>query len=786
MQKGIPTVLVVFGATGDLMKKKIVPALYNLFLKHKLPNMFRMIGVSRRAMDTASFQQYVIELLKHTHSSEQLREIEKFIAHFQFERADFLKKEGYDALSTTMGYIDHEWKVCSNKLFYLAVPPEFYEPVFLHLAKSGLTKPCSPEEGWTRVLVEKPFGSNAKTAEKLDEILGSLFKEEQIYRIDHYLAKEMIQNILMFRFSNNVLESSWNNSQIEKIEIKTLESIDVTGRGVFYDSVGALRDVGQNHLLQMLALVTMDNPQVFESKQIHAKKEEIASALPTLSFSEVQQSSIRAQYEGYHNVEGVKKDSTKETYFRVQFSLQNSRWQGVPIVLESGKAFKKPKKEIIITFRNPSSLLCPVGEGGCKNKVIISLEPKEAISMTLWSKKPGLDLRIREQNMHFIYRPASQRQQYVEEYEKLLLDAIEGNQLLFATTKEIAGMWKFTDAIVSAWERNATPLLSYKKGIENMDRLISEQSFAEKKTVATKKEIGIVGLGKIGSNIAKRLLEKQWFVAGFNRSPEDTIALQKLRLHGVFDMSDFSKTLKKPRVIWLTVPAGKPVDEIIFGKSGLVSFLQKGDIIVDGGNSFYKDSITRGERLKKLGLHFVDVGFSGGPGGARNGGSLMVGGEKKIFDYLLPLLIDMAVPQGVQFFEGFGAGHFVKMVHNGIEYGMMQAIAEGFTVLKKAKFNLDLTKVAEIYNHGSVIESKLVGWLYNGYLSYGQDLETISGSVAHLGEGMWTVNTAKEMKVLVPIIEQSLQFRIDSQKKPSYMGKVLSTLRNQFGGHAAK
>ena len=786
IRQNIPTVLVIFGATGDLMKKKIAPALFHLYQKQKTPQLFRIIGVSRRSMDNVSFQDYVKKLLFSISPAYDAKKVDQFIEHFQYQQADFLHKDGYIQLAATLGNIDGEWRVCSNKLFYLAVPPEYYESIFVRLAKSGLTKPCSAQEGWTRVLVEKPFGKDAETARRLDMVLGKLFKEEQIYRIDHYLAKEMLQNIIMFRFSNNLLESSWSNANIERIELRLLESVDVKGRGVFYDAVGALRDVGQNHLLQMLALITMENPHQFDVAEIHKRRAAILDTLQPLTAARIKQSTVRGQYVGYHHVDGVKKGSETETYFRVNFQLRHPRWQGVPMVMESGKAFPEAKKEIIITFKNPESFLCPTGKDGCKNKVIISLEPNEEIKITLWSKEPGLDLRLGEKTMHFTYREKGERMQYVEEYEKLLLDAIDGNQLLFITTKEIQSMWKFIDPITNAWRKGSVPLQYYQSKTWDMLKQQKQPAHHIPQTIGDTKELGIIGLGKIGGNIARRLIERNWHIVGYNRSPEITKQYSQERLDGIFTLSDFAKRLIGPRVIWITVPAGEAVDTVLFGADGIVKYVKRGDILIDGGNSLYTDTIRRAKQLQKLGIHYVDVGFSGGPGGARNGGSLMVGGSRKDFEYLLPLFLDMAVPGGVMFFNGNGAGHFVKMIHNGIEYGMMQAIAEGFTILKTARFGLDLSDVAHVYNHGSVIESKLIEWLENGFKIYGQDLESISGTVAHTGEGAWTVNAAHEMKLDIPVIYDALQFRINSQKHPSYMGKILSTLRNQFGGHAAK
>jgi len=242
--------------------------------------------------------------------------------------------------------------------------------------------------------------------------------------------------------------------------------------------------------------------------------------------------------------------------------------------------------------------------------------------------------------------------------------------------------------------------------------------------------------------------------------------------------------LKPPRVIWVMVKAGEAIDEVLFGEEGLINHLEKEDIVIDGGNSYFEDSVRRTHKLAKKGIMFVDVGVSGGPEGVRTGACLMVGGTKEVYEKLLPLYLNIAVTQGVQFFEGVGAGHFVKMIHNGIEYGIMQAIAEGFTVLKNSGYSLNLKDIAEVYNHGSVIESKLIRWLKKAFEVHGVDLEDVSGTVAHTGEGEWTVKTAHELGLKTKIIEEAVNFRIESEKNPSYTGKILSALREQFGGHS--
>ncbi len=297
-----------------------------------------------------------------------------------------------------------------------------------------------------------------------------------------------------------------------------------------------------------------------------------------------------------------------------------------------------------------------------------------------------------------------------------------------------------------------------------------------------KKIIGYIGLGKMGKGMAEHLLEKGWEVVAFNRSPSPTDELAKVGAIPAYTLAEVVSKLEAPRLVWLMVPH-QAVDGVL---AELVSLLSAGDTVIDGGNSFYKNSMRHADELEKKGIHFMDAGTSGGPSGAREGTCTMIGGEKDIFNSYEELFKDISVEDGYSYMGKAGAGHFVKMVHNGIEYGMMQAIGEGFEIMKKSSFNLNLTNVAELYNHQSVIESRLVGWAKSAFETYGEDLSSISGSVSHSGEGLWTVETAREMGIPVPIISGSLKFREESQSNPSYTGQVVSALRNQFGGHEVK
>lgn len=299
-----------------------------------------------------------------------------------------------------------------------------------------------------------------------------------------------------------------------------------------------------------------------------------------------------------------------------------------------------------------------------------------------------------------------------------------------------------------------------------------------------KKQVGIIGLGKMGGNVARRLSSSGWHVVGFNRTFETSRKLQEEigeNFSVAETLEDLINKLEKPRSIINLLPTGTPTDEVL---EKLLPLLSPSDIIIEMANSFYKDTIKRSEVVTSHGAKFIDVGISGGPEGALTGACLMVGGEVVTFSYLKPLFIDLARKDAIAHFPGIGAGHFVKMVHNGIEYGMMQSIAEGFAIMKDSPYNINLQEVTQIYNNGSVVESRLIGWLQKAFENYGKNLEKLSGAVGFNGEGEWTVKVGAEMGIPTPVITDSVEFRKESQEKPSYTGKVLTGMRNAFGGHS--
>lgn len=469
-QNLLPTIFVILGATGDLMRRKLTPGLFHLYERENLPPLFQVIGFSRDQLTLEAFRAMVTDILKEKvpRSSETTRN--NFAKFFIYQQGLFEENEGYHNMASYLGQKDGEWKVCANKLFYIATSPQYYETIFRKLASSGLTKPCSPQEGWTRVIVEKPFGKDLQTAQELDQLLGALFKEEQIYRIDHYLGKETVQNILAFRFSNSFLEPAWDWHGIERIHVKLLEKEGVGERGGFYDGIGALRDVGQNHILQLLALFCMENPGAFSADKVRKKRAEILRALKIWRGKDIDEKTFRGQYQGYLQEKGVGAQSQTETYFRIETYLQAPRWKSVPILLESGKAMQEDQVEVTVTFRHATPCLCPPaspqggpGKNHYQNVLRYRIEPQEGIRISFWVKKPGAAMVLEEKDFTFNYKEAFPGEQIAEAYERLLLNVIQGDQTLFVSTEEIMAEWRFVDPIIRAWQQNKVPLTIYRQ-----------------------------------------------------------------------------------------------------------------------------------------------------------------------------------------------------------------------------------------------------------------------------------------------------------------------------------
>lgn len=456
-----PTIFVIFGVTGDLAARKLLPALIALYSKRKLPQRFSVIGFSRRTFTREEFRELIRSKLNIKPGEFKEEDIKHFMDHMCYEQGMFDEPAAYRRLAMRIQEIDSRWGQCSNKLFHLSVPPSLYEGILNNLSDSRLTEPCADETGWTRVLIEKPFGRDLETARGLDKLLGSLFKEEQIFRIDHYLAKEALQNIIAFRFANSLFEPIWRREFVDKIHIKFFEEGDVGERGDSYDEVGALKDVGQNHMLMMLAAVTMDRPRSFASDDIRTERARALRKLEVATGSSLKECAMRGQYAGYTSVPGVPRSSQAETYFRIKSFVQNSRWKGVPIYLESGKAMSESKVEIDVYFKSTK-------KDGEQNILTFRIQPDEGIKIKFFVKTPGYEFKTEPKPLKFKYseQVAPDWQQKLTDYERLIHNAFIGDQTLFASTDEIMASWRFIADVTKAWAK--IPLIIYQKGAKEI------------------------------------------------------------------------------------------------------------------------------------------------------------------------------------------------------------------------------------------------------------------------------------------------------------------------------
>ena len=451
-----PTIFIICGVTGDLAQRKLLPALLSLYTKKLLPKKFKIVGFSRREFTDADFRLFLKEEMHIKRDVYRPEDIHHFLNNVVYQQGQFDSQVAYENLSKRLAQIDDlEFKQCSNKLFHLSVAPSFYETILGQLSKSGLTIPCGGNLGWTRILVEKPFGNDIETAQKLDALLGTLFKEEQIFRIDHYFAKEALQNILAFRFSNSLFEPLWNNQHIECVNIQLLEKIGIEGRGNFYDSIGALKDVVQSHILAMLAQLVMNEPASFDAHNIRKERANVLKNIRPITSRNIRESAVRAQYVGYTEEPGVSKSSNTETYFQIQTYIDSKVWKGVTFYLESGKALSENKTEISIYFKDKTKQNKP-------NILSLRIQPDEAIKIRFWVKKPGFGMQTEPKTLDFHYRDFHAPQSIPDAYERVLYDAILGDQTLFTSTDEIKYAWKFITPIIDSWK--TLPLERYQKG----------------------------------------------------------------------------------------------------------------------------------------------------------------------------------------------------------------------------------------------------------------------------------------------------------------------------------
>jgi len=470
-----PTAFVLIGATGDLARKKLLAALFDLAQKGVLPTHFHVVAFSRDTLTSDDYRAFVREQLALRFAKVDEPLIERFLGMFDYVQGVFDDRAAFARIKAALEAYDGSIGMCTSKLFYLAVPPSFYDTIFEQIAHTKLDQSCVAGEGWTRILVEKPFGSDLDHAHYLEDKLSVLFREKQIYRIDHYLAKDALQNIIAFRFSNVLFEDKWNKDFVEAVSVRVFESIDVSRRGAFFDGVGALRDVGQNHMLQMLALIAMERPEELSAAALRMRRAEVLETLRPHAPGEFGTTIIKGQYAGYRETPNVNPQSNTETYFALKTFLDTPRWEGVPFYLEHGKAMHASATEIIVRFRSAESCVC--GERrphDHPNLVRFTIGPEQKITVRFWVHAPGLKYSLQPNDLAFDrHTTLPEGVVLTEAYEEVLFDALCGSQTLFVSSREQAAAWKYITDILEIW-RDAEPVLYEKGGAGPQSAIIGE------------------------------------------------------------------------------------------------------------------------------------------------------------------------------------------------------------------------------------------------------------------------------------------------------------------------
>lgn len=474
MIKNDNQILVIFGASGDLTTRKLVPAVYHLFQKNYLPEKYAIVGVGRSEFDDLEFRKKVVFENTHLTSKTGADQVtlEKFASLIHYQSIDTSKAADYQTLYDRLVSIDNEFHTNRNVIFYLSVPPSLYPVVAKNLASVQLNKEV---KGWSRLIIEKPFGYDLKSALDLNRTLLQDYTEDQIYRIDHYLGKETVQNLLVTRFANTIFEPLWNRNYIHRIEITSAESVGVEKRGGYYDGSGALRDMVQNHLMQLISLIAMEPPAKSDSYNIRNEKLKVFQALRPLSEEAIKNDIIRGQYlaskikgediRGYREEVGVNPESRTETFVALKFYIDNWRWAGVPFFIRTGKKLPTRVSEVVIHFKpNHHHIFSKSQVVNSQNMLVLRIQPDEGILMKFGMKVPGTGFKVENVNMDFSYSDLTNA--YVPDaYERLILDCMQGDSTLYARGDSVEAAWKFIDPILEAWKNDLSiPIHGYPAG----------------------------------------------------------------------------------------------------------------------------------------------------------------------------------------------------------------------------------------------------------------------------------------------------------------------------------
>lgn len=484
MKQPVSHILVIFGASGDLTKRKLIPALYELHTQQLLPEEFAVLGVSRTEFSDLEFQEKMKEFLpKQAHSQ---KDIDEFMEHLHYQQLSTSDSNEYPILKSRLESLGKELSIPENYIYYLSTPPNLYQIIPQSLAEVGLNDSTN---GFKRLIIEKPFGTDLKSAKELNKNLLNYFSEDQLYRIDHYLGKETVQNMLVTRFSNGIFEPVWNRNFIHHVEITSAETLGVEERGGYYDHSGAMRDMVQNHLMQLVGMVAMEPPVVIEADAIRNETLKVFQSLRPITEDEVEKHVIRGQYtqshigkyliNGYREEHGVDPLSRTETYLALKFFIDNFRWAGVPFYIRTGKKLPARVTEVVIHFKNtPHHLFgAQVSTDPVNNQLVLRIQPDEGILLKIGMKVPGAGFRVQTVNMDFHYSELSDI--YLPSaYGRLLLDCMQGDATLYARGDAVEKAWTFVQPILDAWQNNPDiPIYGYPAGTwgpEVVDQLMEE------------------------------------------------------------------------------------------------------------------------------------------------------------------------------------------------------------------------------------------------------------------------------------------------------------------------
>ncbi|HEX7300829.1 MAG TPA: glucose-6-phosphate dehydrogenase [Solirubrobacteraceae bacterium] len=467
-----PTTLVIFGATGDLARRKLLPAIYNLAHEGAMPERFHLVGIARSEMDDAEFRALATEAIRRfSRRVPDPAVLDKLLEDVRYVTGAFDDPSVFAGLGHTLDELDGAAGMPLNRCFYLSTAPMFFGVIVQHLGETGLHR---REGAAVRVVIEKPFGTSLAEARELNRQVLSVFEETQVFRIDHYLGKETVQNLLAMRFANYMFEPVWNRNYIDHVQITAAEDIGVGARAEYYDAAGALRDLIQNHMLQLLCHVAMEPPVHFTPDEVRNEKVKVLLAIDPPAPDDVPSMAVRAQYgpgmiggepvPGYLDEPGVPPDSTTETYAAVRLEVDNWRWAGVPFYLRTGKRLARKVTEIAVTLKPVPHLgFADEAFGVGPNQLILTIQPDEGVSLSLVAKIPGIRMRLRPVFMQFLYG-TSFLSQSPEAYERLILDAMRGDATLFTRNDEVEAQWRICDPILRTWEVTPGPLPQYRAG----------------------------------------------------------------------------------------------------------------------------------------------------------------------------------------------------------------------------------------------------------------------------------------------------------------------------------